>query len=60
MDYTILVADTPSDLSSQISNLSRNGWQTDGGITVAIAHDPKEDRMLEVWAQLMSKASDAK
>lgn len=58
MDYTILIAKDPSELSSQVNNLIKQGWEPQGGVTLSQTHDAELNEVMETWAQAMTKRAD--
>lgn len=58
-DYTILVANDASSLSSQVNNLLRHGWEPQGGVTVTTGRETPDGEAYELWAQAMIKRTPA-
>ncbi len=59
MEYTILIANDPSTLSSLVNNLIEHGWQPTGGVAVTAGQDAQEEPSIETWAQAMMKRDAA-
>jgi hypothetical protein len=64
MEYTILLALNPSDLTSQVNARLRDGWEVVGGLALAEVHDQeaREDSQPadpEIqWAQAMIRKGE--
>ncbi len=61
-DYTILVAEDASTLSSLVNNLIKHDWEPQGGVCLSQAqvYDKEEDKFGDVWTQAMVKRDAAR
>ena len=60
MQYVVLLAEDPSDLSSQVCRLLKLGWKVQGGVAlVAVSDEEEKVRSTAVqWAQAMLREGE--
>jgi hypothetical protein len=60
MQYVVLLAEDPSDLSSQVCRLLKRGWKVQGGVAVTEVRDKEGKRVSTAvqWAQAMLREGE--
>lgn len=56
--YAVVLATDPSTLASQVEDLMKQGWEAQGGVSVAEIHD--DDGAETQWAQAMVRRPGAR
>jgi hypothetical protein len=58
--YVVLLAEDPSDLSSQVCRLLKLGWKVQGGVALVEVRDEEEKKVSTAtqWAQAMIREGE--